>query len=64
MPFNASAARLKIEYISGHYLAHHVASRVSLPKTRPTLPTKVGGTLHTIREVCDDMTGMGKKRSC
>jgi len=29
--------------------------------TRP-LPTKDGGTLRTIREACDYMTGMGKKR--
>ena len=26
------------------------------------LPTKDGGTLRTIREACDYMTGMGKKR--
>jgi hypothetical protein len=26
------------------------------------LPTKVGGTLRTIQEACDYMTGMGKKR--
>jgi hypothetical protein len=26
------------------------------------LPTKDGGTLHTIRDACDYMTGMGKKR--
>ena len=29
--------------------------------TRP-LPTKDGGTLRIIREACDYMTGMGKKR--
>jgi hypothetical protein len=26
------------------------------------LPTKDGGTLRTIRDACDYMTGMGKKR--
>jgi hypothetical protein len=26
------------------------------------LPTKDGGTLHTIQAACDYMTGMGKKR--
>ena len=26
------------------------------------LPTKDGGTLHTIREACDYMTSMGKQR--
>jgi hypothetical protein len=40
------------------YLFGHAAYCVPLPKTRPTPP----GTLRTIREVCDYMTGMGKNR--
>jgi hypothetical protein len=34
---------------------------LSQPLDRP-LPTKDGGTLTTIREACDYMTGMDKKR--
>jgi hypothetical protein len=31
-------------------------------KLNHPLPTKDAGTLHTIRDACDYMTGMGKKR--
>jgi len=38
----------------------HVAFCVPHPKL--DRPTKDGGTLRTIREACDYMTGIGKKR--
>jgi hypothetical protein len=40
----------------------HVASRLPLPKIDRPLPTKDGGTLRTIHDACDYMTGIDKKR--
>jgi hypothetical protein len=36
--------------------------RTSPKKLDQPLPTKDGGTLRTIRDACDYMTGMGKQR--
>jgi hypothetical protein len=43
------------------YLAMLRPAYLSQKLDRP-LPTKDGGTLRTIRDACDYMTGMGKKR--
>ena len=38
------------------------ASRVSLEKLTPPIPTKDGGTLRTILQACEYMAAIGKER--